>query len=204
MADEVNEIPEMVPQPLGAAVEEVAPTEEAVPVEETAPTEEGSLAAGLTLGSDLAEGAEEGESVIAAPRVVRGHIDKFGVAWGTGRRKTSVARVRIREGSGIITINGKPLDEYFQILRDQMTSAAPLHATNMAESVDVIVNVKGGGTTGQAGAVMLGVARALQAINPELHATLAAGHYLTRDSRMVERKKYGYKKARKSFQFSKR
>jgi small subunit ribosomal protein S9 len=81
---------------------------------------------------------------------------------------------------------------------------APREATTKTDSVDVIVNVKGGGTTGQAGAIMLGVARAIQVMNPELHETLSSGHFLTRDSRMVERKKYGRKKARKRFQFSKR
>lgn len=201
MADEVNETPEkaphpaqeMVPQPsLGSTP---APAEE--PAEETA-----SLAAGLTLGGTPEESGEEAEA--AAPTVIRGHVDKHGVAWGTGRRKTSVARVRVREGNGNVTVNGRPLDEYFRIERDRSTAAAPLHATNMADAVDVFVNVKGGGTTGQAGAVMLGVARALQVMRPDLHETLSAGHYLTRDGRMVERKKYGYKKARKSFQFSKR
>jgi len=202
MTDDVQETPEMTPQPTESMVPQPSGGLTPPPAEEPA-EETSSLAAGLTLGETPAEGEEEAEAA-AAPIVIRGHVDKFGVAWGTGRRKTSVARVRVREGSGNITVNGRPLDEYFRIERDQNTAAAPLHATNMSEKVDVFVNVQGGGTTGQAGAVMLGVARALQVMQPELHETLSDGHYLTRDSRMVERKKYGYKKARKSFQFSKR
>ncbi len=210
MADDANETPEMTPQPTeGMApqpTEEMAPqpTEGITPPPTDEPaTDTDSLAAGLTLGESTDDADEEAEA-IAAPVVIRGHVDKHGVAWGTGRRKTSVARVRIRDGSGKLTINGRELEEYFRIRRDQETAAAPLHATNMAGNVDVFVNVKGGGTTGQAGAVMLGVARALQVMRPDLHEALSSGHYLTRDSRMVERKKYGYKKARKSFQFSKR
>ena len=154
----------------------------------------------LTLGSGAA-GAED------APEhtpTVRGKIDRFGAAMGTGRRKTSVARVRIREGSGGLTVNGRTTEDYFKVERDRNNVEAPLVATGMNGKVDVWVRVDGGGTTGQAGAVMLGIARALQTINPDLHAALSDGGFLTRDDRMVERKKYGYKKARKSFQFSKR
>ncbi|MFP6766824.1 MAG: 30S ribosomal protein S9 [Planctomycetaceae bacterium] len=126
------------------------------------------------------------------------------MAIGTGRRKTSVARVRIKDGGGGMEINGRSLEEYFQIERDQLVVQAPLKATETLGDVDVWVRVNGGGTTGQAGAIVLGIARALQARNPDLHEALSDGGYLTRDGRMVERKKYGYKKARKSFQFSKR
>ncbi|MBQ18758.1 MAG: 30S ribosomal protein S9 [Planctomycetaceae bacterium] len=126
------------------------------------------------------------------------------MAIGTGRRKTSVARVRIKDGDGGMEINGRSLEEYFQIERDQLVVQAPLKATETLGDVDVWVRVNGGGTTGQAGAIVLGIARALQARNPDLHEALSDGGYLTRDGRMVERKKYGYKKARKSFQFSKR
>lgn len=203
MTDEVNEtpdVPEMAPQPLDMKTPPAA--EETAAVEDSA-AEGTSLAAGLTLGEATEESDEEAAAV-AVPQLVRGHIDRFGVAWGTGRRKTSVARVRVREGNGTIKINGRELDEYFPTERDRATVVAPLGATEMSKSVDVLVNVKGGGTTGQAGAIMLGVARALQAMQPELHEALSSGHYLTRDGRMVERKKYGFKKARKSFQFSKR
>jgi small subunit ribosomal protein S9 len=161
----------------------------------------GSAVGELTLG----QGAPgEGTSAPAEAPVIRGRIDKFGVAMGTGRRKTSVARVRLQKGNGKFTINGRELDEFFCIDRDRQLVLNPLRATKTEGQVDVWVRVQGGGTTGQAGAVVLGIARALQAHDPGLHHTLADGGFLTRDSRMVERKKYGKKKARKSFQFSKR
>lgn len=155
----------------------------------------------LTLGSGAI--AEEDLEPIA-PEMIRGKIDRFGVAMGTGRRKTSVARVRVKDGTGVMTINGRSLEEFCQIERDRAMIEGPLRATETFGSVDVWVRVNGGGTTGQAGAILLGIARALQVRNPELHHRLSTGGYLTRDSRMVERKKYGFKKARKSFQFSKR
>ncbi|MGC1272122.1 MAG: 30S ribosomal protein S9 [Planctomycetaceae bacterium] len=123
---------------------------------------------------------------------------------GTGRRKTGVARVRVKDGSGQFAINGRTLEEYFVVERDRLAILAPLKATEMLGKVDISVNVSGGGRTGQAGSIVLGIARALQAKNPANHPTLSEGGYLTRDSRMVERKKYGHKKARRSFQFSKR
>jgi len=156
--------------------------------------------AGLTLG----QGAPADGAAPAEAPVIRGRIDKFGVAMGTGRRKTAVARVRIRKGNGALTVNGRTLDEFFCIGRDRELVLGPLRATNYEGQVDVWVRVRGGGTTGQAGAVVLGIARALQALDPGLHPKLAEGGFLTRDGRMVERKKYGRKKARKSFQFSKR
>ncbi len=124
--------------------------------------------------------------------------------WGTGRRKTSVARVRIRPGSGKFEINKRPLDKFFSEDKDRNDAAAPLAATDTAGKVDVFVNVSGGGITGQAGAIMLGVARALKKANPQYDGALRKGGYLTRDSRMKERKKYGKRGARRSFQFSKR
>jgi small subunit ribosomal protein S9 len=156
-----------------------------------------------------AESVEIGSAsaVAEAPKVasvIRGKVTSEGVALGTGRRKTSVARVRIQDGSGKLTINGRDLAEYFTLERDQNMILAPLKATGSDGKVDIWVRVNGGGSTGQTGAVVLGIARALQAKDPELHHTLSVDGYLTRDSRMVERKKYGYKKARKSFQFSKR
>ena len=157
----------------------------------------------LTLGG----GAPADDAALRDPNyqpVIRGRMDRFGVAMGTGRRKTSVARVRVRPGNGKLTINERPLDDFFRIERDRLHIEAPLKATDMQGKVDVWVRVDGGGTTGQAGAVVLGIARALQVLNPELHHTLSDGGFLTRDSRMVERKKYGRKKARRSFQFSKR
>jgi small subunit ribosomal protein S9 len=135
---------------------------------------------------------------------MRGRVDRTGAALGTGRRKTAVARVRIRDGKGTITVNGRDLNAFFPLERDQQMILAPLKATGMQKSVDVWVRVVGGGPTGQTGAVVLGIARALQAKNPESHHLLSDGGFLTRDGRMVERKKYGRKKARRSFQFSKR
>ena len=176
-----------------AAETNVAAEPTAASMEEAAPV--------LMLGEGTP--AERTDGPVRKP-VIRGKIDKFGVAMGTGRRKTSVARVRIKEGDGKLSINGRSLDGYFQIERDRNNVEAPLYATESSGKVDVWVRVQGGGTTGQAGAIVLGIARALQAMDPNLHEKLAEGGYLTRDSRMVERKKYGYKKARKSFQFSKR
>jgi small subunit ribosomal protein S9 len=156
----------------------------------------------LTIGSGAPAG-EEFRDPNYSP-VIRGRVDRFGVAMGTGRRKTAVARVRVRQGSGQLTINERTLDDFFRVERDRLMIEAPLRAADMQGKVDVWVRVDGGGTTGQAGAVVLGIARALQALNPDLHHTLSDGGFLTRDSRMVERKKYGKKKARRSFQFSKR
>ena len=124
--------------------------------------------------------------------------------YGTGRRKTSVARVRIKDGSGEFKINGREINEYLPMERDQAMVVAALKATETFVKVDVWVRVNGGGTTGQTGAIVLGVARALQAKQPELHHLLSENGFLTRDDRMVERKKYGLRKARRSFQFSKR
>jgi len=124
--------------------------------------------------------------------------------WGTGRRKTAVARVRIREGTGKFLVNHLEADAYFPVEIQQKDVRAPLHATDMSGRIDVFVNVKGSGKHSQSGAVSLGLARALKDFRPDLEAALRDGGFLTRDSRMVERKKYGHKKARKSFQFSKR
>jgi len=124
--------------------------------------------------------------------------------WGTGRRKTAVARVRIREGTGQFLINDLDIAAYFPMEVHQTDVRAPLVATEMAGRVDVFVNVRGSGKSSQSGAVLLGIARALKEYRPDTDATLRDGGFLTRDSRMVERKKYGHKKARKSFQFSKR
>jgi len=178
--------------------EQPEPSEQAAEAE---PSEAASAVAGLTLGGGAP--ADEDEVPQVAP-VIRGKVDRSGIAIGTGRRKTSVARVRIQDGTGQLTINGRNRDDYFKTDQDRQSVVAPLNAVDVAGTVDVWVRVKGGGTTGQAGAIVLGIARALEARNPALHATLSSGGYLTRDSRMVERKKYGYKKARKSFQFSKR
>lgn len=157
---------------------------------------------GLTLGQGARSDTENTEPRPAP--TIRGKTDRFGVAMGTGRRKTSVARVRVKDGSGKFVINGRDLQEYIRLERDRIAVLAPLKVTDTEGKVDISVNVSGGGLTGQSGAIVLGIARALQAKNPANHATLSEGGFLTRDSRMVERKKYGHKKARRSFQFSKR
>jgi len=125
-------------------------------------------------------------------------------ALGTGRRKTSVARVRLRTGEGRIVINERPLDEYFTIPQDRNAVVAPLEQTEKQGDVDVVIRVHGGGTTGQAGACMQGIARALLAYDTELEHKLREAGLLTRDSRMKERKKPGLHGARRGTQFSKR
>ena len=129
---------------------------------------------------------------------------KSDVCWGTGRRKTSVARVRIKPGKGTLSINRKELTKYFTRPQDANAVVAPLKATKTEHSLDIFVNVKGGGITGQSGAVMLGIARALKNYDPSLLQALRDGGFLTRDGRMVERKKPGKAGARRRFQFSKR
>ena len=124
--------------------------------------------------------------------------------WGTGRRKTAVARVRIREGTGQFVVNGLEADNYFLVETERIVARSPLFATEMGGRVDVFVNVNGSGKSSQSGAVVMGLARALKEFRADLEPALRAGEFLTRDPRMVERKKYGHKKARKSFQFSKR
>ena len=126
------------------------------------------------------------------------------VFYGTGRRKNAIARVRLLEGSGKITINGKDIDEFFGLETLKVIARQPLTVTNTTSKYDVIVNVKGGGFTGQAGAIRHGIARALNEANIEYRPVLKSNGFLTRDPRMKERKKYGLKKARKAPQFSKR
>ncbi|HYR52275.1 MAG TPA: 30S ribosomal protein S9 [Candidatus Dormibacteraeota bacterium] len=123
---------------------------------------------------------------------------------GTGRRKTSIARVRLAAGTGKRTVNGRDLDQYFARLALSRIATQPLVASNMLDRYDVTANVRGGGTTGQAGAISLGIARALLRIDATLRGMLGKEGLLTRDSRMKERKKYGQAAARKRFQFSKR
>ena len=126
------------------------------------------------------------------------------VFYGTGRRKKSIARVRLVEGTGVITINGKSIDEYFGTEVLKTIVRQPLSATETTAKYDVIAKVVGGGFTGQAGAIRHGIARALNEANSEFRPTWKSNGYLTRDPRMKERKKYGLKKARKAPQFSKR
>ena len=123
---------------------------------------------------------------------------------GTGRRKTSVARVRVRPGDGKITINKRSLDNFFQSEQDRRNVMAPLVKSGKQDSVDVTIKVHGGGISGQSGACMLGIARALAKYDPETFDALRHSRLLTRDSRMKERKHYGLRGARKGTQFSKR
>lgn len=126
------------------------------------------------------------------------------VFYGTGRRKSSIARVRLVEGTGKITINKKDIDEFFGPETLKVIVRQPLTVTNTTSKYDVIASVKGGGFTGQAGAIRHGIARALNEANAEYRPALKQNGFLTRDPRMKERKKYGLKKARKAPQFSKR
>lgn len=122
----------------------------------------------------------------------------------TGRRKRSVARIRIRPGSGQVTVNGRPVDEYFPSRTQRMRLLEPLEVAEAAERYDVDATIRGGGISGQAGALRLGIARGLVEIDPERRDDLKKGGYLTRDPRKKESKKYGLKKARKAPQYSKR
>ena len=126
------------------------------------------------------------------------------VFYGTGRRKNAIARVRLVEGTGKITINGKDIDEFFGLETLKVIVKQPLTVTNTTSKFDVIATVKGGGISGQAGAIRHGIARALNGANSEYRPALKTNGFLTRDPRMKERKKYGLKKARKAPQFSKR
>jgi small subunit ribosomal protein S9 len=125
-------------------------------------------------------------------------------ALGTGRRKTSVARVRVRPGSGQISVNGRTLEDYFDSDTDRRNVLVALEATQRVGAVDVIVQVHGGGISGQSGAIKLGIARALKTLDTELEPALRQNNLLTRDGRMKERKKYGLRGARRGTQFSKR
>lgn len=137
------------------------------------------------------------------PRTAKKSAENI-VFLGTGRRKKSIARVRLVNGTGKITVNGKDLDEYFGVETLKVIVKQPLVASNTLDKYDVICKVIGGGISGQAGAIRHGISRALLQANGEYRAILKASGFLTRDARMKERKKYGLKKARKAPQFSKR
>jgi small subunit ribosomal protein S9 len=138
-----------------------------------------------------------------APRYVK-KVDKHGRAYATGKRKDAVARVRVKPGSGKITINTRAFEVYFARPVLRMMIQQPLVSSNRQGQYDVVCTVSGGGLSGQAGAVRHGLSKALTNFEPELRGVLKKGGFLTRDSRVVERKKYGRAKARRSFQFSKR
>ncbi|MFN0194575.1 MAG: 30S ribosomal protein S9 [Aestuariivirga sp.] len=146
-----------------------------------------------------------GMSSAAAPaETPKPKLDAKGRAYATGRRKNAISRVWVKRGSGKISVNGKPIEAYFARPVLRMLVQQPIIAANRATQVDIVCTVVGGGLSGQAGAVRHGVARALTNFEPDLRPVLKKGGFLTRDSRAVERKKYGRAKARRSFQFSKR
>ena len=146
-------------------------------------------------------------AVVAAQPAAPVHVQKIdaqGRAYATGKRKNAIARVWIKPGSGKITVNGKEYNAFFARPVLQMILQQPIIAAARKDQYDVVATVSGGGLSGQAGAVRHGISQALQLYEPELRAVLKKGGFLTRDSRVVERKKYGRAKARRSFQFSKR
>ena len=160
------------------------------------PTTLANLGQAMGLASVTAAGA------IAAP--VKPKLDATGRAYATGRRKNAIARVWVKRGSGKITVNGKTIEIYFARPVLRMLLRQPLETANRATQIDIDCTVVGGGLSGQAGAVRHGISRALTYFEPELRGLLKKAGFLTRDSRAVERKKYGRAKARRSFQFSKR
>lgn len=172
-------------------------TESETPASEaTTPEASGPASAPAPSDNEAQAVTEEVPEVVPPPA--------SGLFWGTGRRKSAVARVRLIPGEGKILINKRGLDEYFSEPQERLAVRESLMATNTEGSFDVFVNVRGGGHTGQAGAIRLGVARALIKANSRYEPALRDKGYLTRDARVVERKKYGQRKARRRFQFSKR
>lgn len=155
------------------------------------------------VGADTSADTSAAEAVKAAilPEPVR---DNLGRSYATGKRKDAVARVWIRPGSGKVVVNGREMSKYFARPVLQMILRQPFTVAGVEGEFDVMATVKGGGLSGQAGAVKHGISKALQIYEPSLRAALKAAGFLTRDSRVVERKKYGRRKARRSFQFSKR
>jgi small subunit ribosomal protein S9 len=155
--------------------------------------------------ADLSAVADAPASPVISNAPLREQIlDKQGRAYATGRRKDAVARVWIKPGSGKITINGRDQEVYFARPTLRLVIDQPFQVSDRAGQYDVVATVKGGGLSGQAGAVKHGISQALTKFEPVLRGTVKAAGFLTRDSRVVERKKYGKAKARKSFQFSKR
>jgi small subunit ribosomal protein S9 len=152
---------------------------------------------------DLKGAANAGAPALEAPKYVQ-KLDKLGRAYATGKRKDAVARVWIKPGSGKIVVNDRPVEVYFARPVLRMILRQPLEIAKRVNQYDLSVTVAGGGLSGQAGAVRHGLAKALTHFEPELRPVLKREGFLTRDSRVVERKKYGRKKARRSFQFSKR
>ena len=156
------------------------------------------------LGQAMGVASASGSAAAAAAAPVKPKLDAQGRAYATGRRKDATSRVWVKRGKGKITVNGKPIETYFARSVLRMLVQQPLVTVNRATEIDIDCTVSGGGLSGQAGAVRHGLARALTYFEPELRSALKKAGFLTRDPRMVERKKYGHPKARRSFQFSKR
>ena len=161
------------------------------------------MAETLSSLQDLKTGGASPAVVADAPRYTQ-KLDKLGRAYATGKRKNAVARVWIKPGKGATTVNGRTLDVYFARPVLRMILQQPLVVSNRMGQYDISITVAGGGLSGQAGAVRHGLAKALTHFEPELRPAMKGEGFLTRDARVVERKKYGRKKARRSFQFSKR
>jgi small subunit ribosomal protein S9 len=159
---------------------------------------------GTTTVTDLADLGQATGAVETGAPLHEKKVDEHGRAYATGKRKNAVARVWIKPGAGKITVNGRDVAVYFARPTQQMVIRQPFETANREDQYDVICTVKGGGLSGQAGAVRHGISRALTNFEPELRGALKSGGFLTRDDRMVERKKYGRAKARRSYQFSKR
>jgi len=159
----------------------------------------GTESPALTLGQEIAQKASVAVARVAPP-LPAGTL----YIWGTGRRKKAIARVRVRPGTGKILVNDRELPNMFPNENDRRTVLAPLTTVSMLTGWDILARVTGGGISGQAGAICLGMARALIKAMPDIEANLRGAGLLTRDARMKERKKYGQKGARKRFQFSKR
>ncbi len=149
-------------------------------------------------------GEQEPAAEVAAEAMREPLRDELGRSYATGKRKDAVARVWIKAGSGIMTVNGKSMTSYFARPVLQMILRQPFRIANAENQFDVMATVRGGGLSGQAGAIRHGISKALQLYEPSYRPPLKAAGFLTRDSRVVERKKYGKRKARRSFQFSKR
>ena len=147
---------------------------------------------------------DDAENMVTGEEVDKPKLDSMGRAYSTGKRKDAVARVWIKKGSGQITVNKKPVEKYFARPTLQMIIQQSFSTTSAENQFDVVATVKGGGLSGQAGAVRHGLSKALTIFDGEFRGALKAAGFLTRDSRVVERKKYGKPKARRSFQFSKR
>ncbi len=184
-----------------ASAEEKAAPEEAAATEASEASEASAEGEVLTDLADLGGGVAEALEPVALPDPV---IDEQGRSYATGKRKDAVARVWIKPGNGQITVNKRSLETYFARPVLRMVIGQPFFAAARVDQYDVVCTVKGGGLSGQAGAVRHGISKALTLYEPALRPPLKAGGFLTRDSRVVERKKYGRHKARRSHQFSKR